>query len=126
MITKTLTVTHDLFTATPRIAAQLGHARFTTELLPRLRAIHTNLAQGPNPDLSIPLVAALDWGFHSPIQPVIETILAAQRFDWRFITGRPRRFKALEPGRVIPPDIASLWQKVLTQSTHCLTACDTP
>ncbi|MBF0323387.1 MAG: hypothetical protein HQL62_10705, partial [Magnetococcales bacterium] len=66
------------------------------------------------------LVDALDWGFHSPIQPVVETIIQAQRFDWRFITGRRRRFKALAPGQPVAPNLATLWQRALEKSTACM------
>ncbi|MBF0153779.1 MAG: hypothetical protein HQL64_08575 [Magnetococcales bacterium] len=125
MISKTLFITCDLFDAAARIEAQLGAEEFAREFLPRLRRIHDNLVQGPNPDLSIPLVDALEWGFHSPIQPVIETLIHAQRFDWRFITGRRRRFRALAPGQPVPPALADLWQKALARSTQ-VTSRNTP
>ncbi|MBF0125876.1 MAG: hypothetical protein HQM02_01560 [Magnetococcales bacterium] len=116
MITKTLMITCNLFDATARIQAQLGDEGFARDFLPMLRLIHHNLAQGPNPDISIPLVDALEWGFHSPAQPIVETIIQSQGFDWRFITGRRRQFKALAAGEAIPPPVSALWHRALEKS----------
>ncbi|MBF0427700.1 MAG: hypothetical protein HQL94_02145 [Magnetococcales bacterium] len=124
MITKTLLVTCDLFDALPPIQAQLEATKFKSEFLPRLRQIHDNLALGPNPDISIPLVDALEWGFHGPIQPILSTILHSQGFDWRFITGRRRRFNELAHGRSIPLSVQTLWGRALDKATRMMQHID--
>lgn len=117
MIIKTLLITCELFDAAVQIQKQLDADSFTTEFLPRLRQIHANLAMGPNPEISTPLVDALDWGFHHSIQPTMTTIIQAQGFDWRFITGRRRPFKQLASGQPIPTAVSNLWQLALAKST---------
>lgn len=121
MIAKTLLLTCDLLDATERIQKQLEPERFATEFLPRLRRIHDTLSLGPNPDLATPLLDALEWGFHTPIQPILETIIYSQGFDWRLITGRRRRFSALSPGQHIPPAIEKLWERAREKSAVCMT-----
>lgn len=120
MIAKTLLLTCDLLDATERIRKQLEAELFATEFLPRLRQIHQTLSLGPNPELTIPLLDILEWGFHSPVQPMLETIIYAQGFDWRFVTGRRRRFTALSPGQNIPPMIAILWERAREKSMVCM------
>ncbi|MEO5351698.1 MAG: hypothetical protein H7835_00545 [Magnetococcus sp. XQGC-1] len=117
MITKILLLTCDLFAAAPRIQAQLGAERFAAEFLPWLQQIHLTLQRGPNPEIAIPLVEALAWGFHTPIQPILETLIHAQGFDWRFVTGRRRRFNALANGQAIPIPVAKLWERALMKSS---------
>ncbi len=121
LLEKSLLLTADLFAATDSCRRILGDHRFMTEFLPHLQRLQANLAQGPNPDLAVPLLDALAWGFHSPLQPALESIVYAQQFDWRFITGRRRPFKALAPGEPVPPALAELWQKALHKANLALT-----
>ena len=117
MIAKILLIICDLFDAAERMQKQLGPESFSSGLLPHLRQIHHALVQGPHPDFGTPLLAALDWGFHSPIQPMVETIIHAQGFDWRFVGGRQRSFKTLAPGQPISPTVERLWHQALTKAT---------
>uniref|UniRef100_UPI00187D4D8C hypothetical protein n=1 Tax=Candidatus Magnetaquicoccus inordinatus TaxID=2496818 RepID=UPI00187D4D8C len=100
----------------------LGNERFVADFLPQLQKIQSCLAQGPNPDLAMPLLDALEWGFHSPLQSTLETIIYGQGFDWRFITGRRRSFKALAPDKTVPPALAQLWQQTLNKANRALAA----
>ncbi|MBF0185643.1 MAG: hypothetical protein HQM06_14830 [Magnetococcales bacterium] len=117
---KSLILTGELFDATPQCRSLLGEERFVTEFLPQLEQIRTNLAQGPNPDLLVPLLGALEWGFHSPLQATLETIIYANRFDWRFITGRRRPFKSLAPGAEVPATVLQLWQQTQQKAAQAL------
>ncbi|MEO5347989.1 MAG: hypothetical protein H7834_16680 [Magnetococcus sp. YQC-9] len=122
MITKTLSVCRELFMAVPFLKERLGAPRFEAELLPRLQQIRESLAAGPNPEFGIPLVDTLEWGFHTPLQPILDGIIHAQGFDWRFVTGRRRRFKELaadypEP---IPTAVTTLWTEALTHANRVL------
>ncbi|MBF0097193.1 MAG: hypothetical protein HQM04_11795 [Magnetococcales bacterium] len=120
LLEKSLLLAADLFAATDSCRRLLGDERFMAEFLPHLQRIQSNLAQGPNPDLAMPLLDALAWGFHSPLQPTLESIIYAQRFDWRFVTGRRRPFKALAPGAPVPRTVAELWQIALHQANQAL------
>lgn len=120
MIAKTLIITSDLFDAATRIQQHLAPEAFMTAFLPRLRAIDHCLSLGPNPDLMSPLLDALEWGFHTPAQPILETIIYAQGFDWRFVTGRRRPFKSLASGQTIPPTVTELWNQAKLKSSLCM------
>ncbi|MBF0341747.1 MAG: hypothetical protein HQL95_12420 [Magnetococcales bacterium] len=116
MIVKTLRIVCDLFDAVPHIGAQLGTERYSREFLPRLLAIRESLSQGPNPEFGIPVVDALEWGFHAPIQPILDRIIDAHGFDWRIVTGRRRRFPALAPGQPVPNEVLHLWQQAMDRA----------
>ncbi|MBF0161257.1 MAG: hypothetical protein HQL88_03125 [Magnetococcales bacterium] len=123
MIAKTLLLTSDLFDAAERMQKQLGPELFVHGLLPRLQRLHEALACGPNPDFGTPLMDTLEWGFHSPIQPIVEVIIHAQGFDWRIIGGRRRPFRSLAPGQPIPPAVERLWAQALAKATRFLDGC---
>jgi hypothetical protein len=74
-----------------------------------MQELNSILAQEPSPDFTKPLVAALHLAFSSPAEPIVGGILENHGFDYRFITGKPKRFSALKPGREVPPQIQRLW-----------------
>lgn len=122
MILKTLTICRELFVAAPYLKERLGAVRFEAELLPRLRQIREGLRIGPNPDFGVALVDTFEWGFHTPAQALLDGIIQAQGFDWRFVTGRRRRFKELAPDypESIPPVVGNLWAEALASAERAL------
>lgn len=66
-------------------------------------------------------MAALHVGFSTPAEPIIAKILDNHGFDYRFITGQPRRFSALKPGREVSPQIQRLWQQAQKASDEIKT-----
>jgi hypothetical protein len=107
VLTKTLLVTESVLLKIPTIKEILGDS------LPlfwqHIDELNATLAREPNPDFTAPLNAALHLAFSSPAEPVIDAILQNYGFDYRFITGNPRRFSALKPGREVPEQIQRLW-----------------
>jgi hypothetical protein len=79
------------------------------QFLSHIQELNSILAQEPSPDFTKPLVAALHLAFSSPAEPIVGAILDNNGFDYRFITGKPKRFSALKPGREIPPQVLRLW-----------------
>lgn len=111
MIKKALNITESLFMSVPQIRAMLEEQQWP-DFYAHLQDIHHALKRGPNPDFYEPLIRAMQMGFHSRAERVISAILDAHRVDYRFITGRIRRFHALEAGKTIPQDIIKTWGRV--------------
>jgi hypothetical protein len=109
VLIKTLLVTEAVLTQTPEIKRMLGQSwpLFSKPL----QVLIQTLQQSPNPDFTTPLMEALHVGFHSPAEPIVAQILENHRFDYRFITGKPKRFSALKPGKQTPENIQQLWQR---------------
>ncbi|MBF0163082.1 MAG: hypothetical protein HQL97_10885 [Magnetococcales bacterium] len=126
MILKTLTICRELFVAAPHLKERLGPARFEAELKPHLCRIREGLLPGPNPDFGVSVVDALEWGFHTPLQPLLDGIIQSQGFDWRFVTGRRRRFKELAPDypEPLPPVVRNLWAEALASAERVLAPGD--
>jgi hypothetical protein len=110
MLTKTLRVAESLFLSAPQIQGLLGDQ--WPELKETLDRLALSLASGPNPDFNIPLIAALTRIFKSPAEAIAQRILDESGFDYRFITGKPRQFRALMPGKSPPEEIQRLWKQV--------------
>jgi hypothetical protein len=109
VLTKTLLVAEALLIQTPAIKSAMGK-----EWIPfwdNIQALILILEGGPNPEFTPPLNRAIQTAFHSPSEPIIDGILQNHGFDYRFITGTPRRFSALKPGKKISPQIQQLWQR---------------
>nr|CAX83892.1 uncharacterized protein [uncultured bacterium] len=122
MITKTLTICRELFVAVPFLKERLGAARFEAELKPRLQQLRESLHSGPNPDFGTPLLDTLEWGFHTPLQALLDGIIHSQGFDWRLVTGRRRRFKELasDHPEPVPQVVLTLWAAALASADHAL------
>lgn len=114
LLTKTLLVTEALLIQVPSIKNSMGEAwpSFHAHLL----TLKECLLKGPNPDFTPPLMAALHISFQTPAEPIILAILQNHGFDYRFITGQPRRFSALKPSKAIPEPVQRLWQKTIEAS----------
>lgn len=109
MLTKSLLVTEAVLIRTAEIESTIGDA--LPAFQDHIGELTQVLAKGPNPDFTPPLIAALHTCFNTPAEPIIGTILHNLGFDYRFITGKPRRFSALKAGKAIDPQIAQLWQR---------------
>ncbi len=118
MLIKTLQVTEALFMEAPRIKTLLGAG--WNDFFPHLERLRAALRQGPNPSFNDPLIDALALGFRGPAERVIDGILTAHGFDYRFITGRRRSFKKLRDPATVPGDIQRLWQRVAGKSDEMM------
>ncbi|MBF0381453.1 MAG: hypothetical protein HQL69_10565 [Magnetococcales bacterium] len=108
MLIKSLLVTEAVLIDAVAIQEKIGDGR--EQFLAHLLELNSILARGPNQDFTKPLVAALHIAFSSPAEPIVGGILQNHGFDYRFITGKPKRFSALNPGKEIPPEIQKIWQ----------------
>ncbi len=109
MLTKSLLVAEAVLLAAETIK-ESSDAEWP-QIEEHLKELLAVLEREPNPDFTAPLMAALNVGFNSKAEPILSGILANFGFDYRFITGRPKRFSALKPGKTIDPQVQRLWQK---------------
>ncbi|MBF0625691.1 MAG: hypothetical protein HQL82_12885 [Magnetococcales bacterium] len=118
LVAKTLQVAEAVILAVPRIRPVLGDR--WPEFCAFLRQLHDNLQKGPHPEFSDPLLEAIAWGFPTPIEPILSGILTANRFDYRFITGRPRHYRQLRKGSLVTLELIQLWQRVQGKSAEMM------
>jgi hypothetical protein len=116
VLIKTLLVTEAVLLQAESIKESIGES--WPLFLQHMQELSLILAREPNPEFTPPLIAALHVGFSSPAEPIIAKILENNGFDYRFITGQPRRFSALKPGKTIPPKIQHLWQQARIASQN--------
>ncbi|MBF0446248.1 MAG: hypothetical protein HQL68_11730 [Magnetococcales bacterium] len=109
MLIKSLLVTEAVLLKAIAIKEKIGDN--SQQFLDHMHELNSILAQEPSPDFTKPLVAALHLAFSSPAEPIVGEILQNNGFDYRFITGKPKSFSALKPGREVPPQIQRLWQQ---------------
>ncbi|MBF0142752.1 MAG: hypothetical protein HQL57_09945 [Magnetococcales bacterium] len=110
MLGKTLQVALAIWLAAPHLKERLRDR--WPEFREFLESLQKGMEEGPNPLFHVPLVRAIQWAFHTPAESVIAAILAENRFDYRFVTGRPRPFRELDPAAPLPAKVAGLWDKV--------------
>lgn len=119
MLRKTLHVAEGLFRSAPYIKVDLEEN--WPPFCEFLKQLHFNLKRGPHPEFGDPIIDAFQWGFSSAAEATLLTILEKQRFDYRFITGPKRRFKALKAGSDLDNELLVLWNQVLELSTKWIT-----